>query len=90
MRALRPWSVRTPRSNVSGVELTGPYHWWKVIGAHLSLADRGMTLGTNADRGACITFHRPVRGLDPLGLLRHPALTVTVARPEELRDALQP
>ena len=43
--------------------------------AHL---DRGLTFATNGDRGVCIKFHRSVRGIAPLGLLRHPALTVTV------------
>ena len=51
----------------------------KTIGpAHLSLADRGLTFATNRDEGVCIRFHEPVKGIDPLGVLRHPALTVTV------------
>ena len=39
---------------------------------------RGKTFGTTTDGGVCITFDNPVRGLDPLGVLRHPGLTVTV------------
>jgi len=58
-----PWRLRSERSNVAGVEITGPYRsWWKVAGpAHLSFVDRGVTFGTNLRRGACVRFHRPVR-----------------------------
>jgi hypothetical protein len=84
-----PWTVRTPLDNVLAAEVTGPYAWPKVIGpAHLSLTDRGLTFGGNAERGVCIRFHRPVAGIDPLGLIRHPGLTVTVGDPEGLRAAL--
>lgn len=83
------WSVRTPLSNVSGATVTGPYAWPRVIGpAHLSLRDRGLTFATNADEGACIRFHRPVHGIEPLGLLRHPALTVTVEHAAALAELL--
>ncbi len=82
------WAVETPLDNLSGAELTGPYKAYKVIGPHLSLADRGLTFGTNTTRGACITFRRPVRGMDPIGLLRHPGLTVTVREPERLVQAV--
>ena len=74
------WVVRTPLANVAGTEVTGPYQVAKLLGpAHLSLADRGLAFTTNARRGLCIRFHEPVGGIDPLGRLRHPALTVTVA-----------
>ena len=36
-----------------------------------------------------ICFHQRVPGIEPLGLLRHGELTVTVSQPEELVDALQ-
>ncbi|MFC9969304.1 hypothetical protein ACFVH6_00220 [Spirillospora sp. NPDC127200] len=84
-----PWLVRTPLENVAGAEVTGPYNLLKVAGPHLSLADRGLTFGTNTERGVCIRFHRPVKGLDPLGLLRHPGLTLTVADPEEAARRIQ-
>ncbi len=84
-----PWRLVTPLSNVRGVELSGPYQAWKVLGARLSLADRGLTFGTNAAAGACIRFHRPVPGIEPTGLLRHPALTVTVAEPHLLVQRLR-
>ncbi len=73
-----PWHVRTPLANVAGAETTGGFAWPKVIGpAHVSLHDRGLTFATDPTQGVCIRFHRPVRGVDPFGLLRHPALTVT-------------
>jgi hypothetical protein len=83
------WAVETTRDNVASAEVTGPYDWWKVAGPpHLSLADRGLTFATNADRGVCIRFHKPVRGLDPLGVIRHPGLTVTPREPDQLLAAL--
>lgn len=84
-----PWLVETPLANVAAVNVTGPYSLPKTIGpAHLSLRDRGLTFATNPQRGACITFIEPVRGLDVLGLVRHPGLTVTVADPQALADAI--
>jgi hypothetical protein len=84
-----PWSLRTPRSNVVGTEVTGPYAVPKTIGpARLSLADRGVTFATNARRGLCVRFREPVRGIDPLGLVRHPGMTVTVRDVDGLRAAL--
>jgi hypothetical protein len=79
-----PWSVSTPTSNVTSAQVTGPYRAWRVIGPHLSLADRGLTFGTTTEGGVCIQFHEPVRGMEPTGLVRHPALTVTVAQRDEL------
>ena len=73
-----PWLCSTPYGNITDVCVTGPYTAVKAIGARLSLTDSGLTFGTNTDAGVCISFDRPVRGLDPLGVLRHPALTVTV------------
>lgn len=84
-----PWVVETPRSNVKGAGVSGPYQVWKTIGpAHLSAKDRGLTFATNARAGVCIEFHVPVTGMDPAGLLRHPGLTVTVQDPEALVAAL--
>jgi hypothetical protein len=37
-----------------------------------------------------IRFHRRVRGIEPLGIIRHGELTVTVADPEELAQLLAP
>ncbi len=83
------WSVTTNVSNIAAVSLTGGFAWPKVIGPpHLSFADRGLTFATNPDRAVCMRFRRPVRGLDPTGVLRHPALTVTVAEAHRLMELL--
>lgn len=85
-----PWRLRTPVTNVVSTVHTGPYALIKTLGpAHLSFADRGLTCATNSERGLCIRFARPVRGIEPLGLLRHPAVTVTVADCDGLADALR-
>jgi hypothetical protein len=85
-----PWRVRTPLTNIADVAVTGAYAFWKTAGpARLAITDRGLTFATNGDRGVLILFKRPVRGLDPLGILRHPELTVTVADVEGLADLLR-
>ena len=84
-----PWLCTTPYGNITDACVTGPYTAVKAIGARLSLTDSGLTFGTNTDAGVCISFDRPVRGLDPLGVLRHPALTVTVADVEGLAEAVR-
>ena len=89
-----PWSLRTPVSNIAGVEITGGFSWWRTAGpAHLSLADRGITFATNGTRAVCVSFREPVRALDPTGrLLRHPGATLTVGDVDglyaELRQAI--
>jgi hypothetical protein len=80
------FGVTTPLSNVRDVTETGPYSAIKVIGPHLSLADRGATYGTSAAGGVCILFREPVKALPPL---RNPGLTVTVADRRGLFEALQ-
>jgi hypothetical protein len=84
-----PWRAQTALANVADASVTGPYTVPKTIGpAHLSFADRGLTFATTSRRGVCISFRDPVAGIDPLGVIRHPGLTVTVADPEGLVDAL--
>ena len=79
------WRVSTPLANVADVAVTGPYAFWKTAGpARLAITDRGLTFATNGERGVLISFHTPVRGLDPLGVLRHPELTVTVSEVDRL------
>ncbi|MGH9272511.1 MAG: hypothetical protein ACRDZ2_14705 [Ilumatobacteraceae bacterium] len=74
-----PWRVATVWSNVVGVERTGPYRAWKVAGpAHLSWADRGITMAATTACGACLRFRDPVRGIDPLGVIRHSSATLGV------------
>ena len=84
-----PWKVETSLTNVEYATTTGPYHPVKTIGPpHVSLSDRGLTFATNDREGLCIQFRVPVRGLDPLGVVRHPAITVTVNDVDGLRAAL--
>jgi hypothetical protein len=84
------WRVRTPLTNITGIEVTGPYAFWKTAGpARLAITDRGLTFATNGDRGVLILFAKRVRGLDPLGIVRHSELTVTVADPDALADLLR-
>jgi hypothetical protein len=86
----RLYRVRTPRSNIAGAEVTGPYAFWKTAGpARYAITDRGLTFATNGERGVLIRFAEPVRGLDRTGLLRHPELTVTVADVDGLVSALR-
>jgi hypothetical protein len=84
-----PWRVATSLGNIAYATVTGPYHSVKTIGpARLSIADRGLTFATNDHQGVCIQFHEDVRGIDVLGVVRHPALTVTVDDVVGLRAAL--
>ena len=85
-----PWRVRTPLTNITDVAVTGAYAFWKTAGpARLAITDRGLTFATNGDRGVLVLFETPVRGLDPLGILRHPELTVTVTDVDGLADLLR-
>ncbi|MCT7661142.1 hypothetical protein [Mycobacterium deserti] len=84
------WRVETTRDNIVDVAITGPYSFVKTAGpAHLSFADRGLTFASNGERGVCMEFRRPVPGIDPTGLIRHPNLTVTVADCDGLAAALK-
>ena len=84
-----PWRVTTPLVNVTGAEVTGPYARVKTAGpARLAITDRGLTFATNGHRGVRIDFRTPVPGLDPLRLIKHPELTVTVEDYERLAALL--
>jgi hypothetical protein len=72
-----PWSLTTPRSNVAAVTRSGPYHWYRAIGARYSFSDGGVTFGTTTRAGVCVTFYDPVPGLLPFSLIRHRGMTVT-------------
>jgi hypothetical protein len=81
------WRLVTPLSNISGVEVTGPYRFIKTAGPpRIGITDIGLTFASNGDRGVLISFRDKVPGLAPL---RHPELTVTVADPEELADVIR-
>lgn len=86
-----PWRLRTGRSNIIDTRVTGPYWLLTTSGpARLSLSDGGLTCATNGDRGLCVRFADPMPGIEPLGLLRHPAVTVTVADCDRLAALLAP
>jgi hypothetical protein len=85
-----PWRLSTSVANIKGVAITGPYHFAKTAGpARLAITDRGLTFATNGDRGVLVSFHTSVRGLEPLGLIRHPELTATVADVEQFASLLE-
>src|SRR6056297_1304755 len=68
------FSLQTPLDNVVGCSTSGPHQWFKAIGLRLSLADDGVTFGTNASRGVCIEF---ADRLGPVvGLRKHSSLWV--------------
>ena len=74
------WRVTTPLSNITAVELTGPYKFLKVAGPpRLGVTDLGITFATNSSRGVLLTFRQKVTGIEPFGALHHPELTITVA-----------
>ena len=80
------FSIETPLDNVVGSSISGPHQWFKAIGLRLSLADDGVTFGTNASRGVCIEF---AERLGPVvGLRKHSSLWVSVADCDGLVDAL--
>jgi len=84
-----PWTCETSIGNVRDVCRTGPYHWYKAIGPRGSLVDRGLTFGTTTSGGVCVLLREPVPGLAPVGSLRHPGITLTLAAPERFVSSLR-
>lgn len=78
--------LETPLDNVTGAHVTTGYRWWKAIGARLSFADDGLTFGSNTAAGVCVHFAERVPKV--VGFRDHSALTVTVAEPDALVEAL--
>jgi hypothetical protein len=83
------WRLSTPIDNVVGLERSGDYRWYKAIGARGSLADKGVTFGTNTDAGVCVRFAEPVSALLPGDVMPHPGMTVTVADPDGFAAAIE-
>ena len=79
--------LETPLSNIDDAHVTRDYRWWTAAGARLSLADQGLTFGTNRSAGVCVHFGDPVPS--PLRRKGHPALTVTVADVDGLVERLR-
>lgn len=85
-----PWYVDTALANLTTISLTGPFAYLKTAGpAHLGLTDRGLTFATNSRAGVCMEFVEPISGIDPLGKIRHPNLTLTPADCPGLAAALR-
>ena len=84
-----PWRLRTTIANISRVAITGPYRFYRTAGpARLGITDGGLTFASNGDRGVLLSFREGVPAIDPLRLIRHPELTVTVADVRGLVSAL--
>lgn len=82
------WQVDTPLSNLDCVEVTGPYHFYKAIGLRGSMVDSGVTFGTSAAGGVCVTFIEKIPKMLP-GRNGHRGLTVTVVDPDALASAIE-
>jgi len=80
------FTVSTARVNITGAHITRNYRWWTAFGARASMADDGLSFGTNHEAGVCIHFAEKV----PSRLIKrgHSALTVTVEDLEGLTRAL--
>ncbi len=86
-----PWRLRTTLANISRVAITGPYRFYRTAGpARLGITDGGLTFASNGDRGVLLSFRERVPAIDPLRLIHHPELTVTVADVRGLVSALGP
>ncbi len=78
--------LETTVANITGAHITRNYRWWTAFGARASLADDGLSFGTNRDGGVCVHFADKVPS--PLRRRGHSALTVTVADLEGLTSTL--
>ena len=52
--------LQTPLANIDEAHVTRDYRWWTAAGVRMSLADNGLTFGTNRTAGVCIHFREPV------------------------------
>jgi len=79
-------NVETPVENIDHTEVTGPHRWYTAVGARLSLADDGLTFGTNHELGLCLEFVERIPKV--IGFRKHSTLWVSVADPDGLANAL--
>jgi hypothetical protein len=85
-----PWRLRTSLANIRHVAITGPYRFYRTAGpARLGISDGGLTFASNGEEGVLLSFRERVPAIDPLRLIRHPELTVTVADVHGLVGALR-
>jgi hypothetical protein len=80
------FKVETPLANVTEAHITRDYRWWTAFGVRGSMADDGLSFGTNFEAGVCIHFADKVPSV--LRRKGHSALTVTVADLDGLTSAL--
>ncbi len=66
--------------------MTRNYRWWTAFGVRGSMADDGLSFGTNHNAGVCIHFAEKVPSR--LSKSGHSALTVTVEDLDGLTRAL--
>lgn len=84
-----PWSLTSALGNITGTTVTESYAFLKTAGPpHLSFEDRGISFATNGRRGVCVSFDRPVAGIDPTRRIKHPGATLTVEDVDGLAEAL--
>jgi len=83
------WRLRRTVANISGVAITGPYRFYRTAGrAQLGITDGGLTFASNGEQGVRLSFRKRVPAIDPLRLIQHPELTVTVGDVHGLVSAL--
>ncbi len=84
------WRLQTTLDNIADVQRSGDFAWIKTVGPpHLSFTDRGVTFATNGADAVCVSFHKPVAGIDPTRRILHPGATITVADPARFIEELK-
>ena len=80
------FKVKTTLDNVDHTKITGPHRWYTAVGLRLSLADDGVTFGTNHHKGVSIVFKKKIPRV--IGFKKHSMLWVSVADPEGFVEAI--
>ncbi len=80
------FKVATTLDNIDHTVITGPHRWYTAVGLRLSLADDGITFGTNHHKGLSIAFVKKVPRV--IGFRKHSTLWVSVADPQGLAKAI--
>ena len=80
------FKVKTTLANVDHTSITGPHRWYTAVGLRLSLADDGVTFGTNHRKGVSIAFVNKIPKV--IGFRKHSLLWVSVADAEGFAAAI--
>ena len=80
------FKVETTLDNIDHTEITGPHRWYTAVGLRLSLADDGVTFGTNHHKGVSIVFKKKIPRV--IGFKKHSIVWVSVADPEGFVKAI--